>query len=484
MTIDSWIAHHASNQPDKPALIYDDQIISYDQMEAQITARLGLFEAHQIQAGDRVAFWGLNHPEVFFLLFACARIGALLVPLNWRLAPAELADILADCAPKLLIHDSQFEEHARALTPCTALHIADMPAPDNAMIAGQVAHVPKDAPLLIVYSSGSTGQPKGVVLGQNAIVANATMSIDAHQMTADDIVLNILPTFHVGGLNILPTPAFFLGATVILHKSVDVEACLEDCQRAHLIITVPTILGQMVAHQGWQQIKNSPLRTISIGSTDVPTSLIEAVHETGIPVIQIYGATETAPFAIYQHIDEAFDTIGSIGRQGIACEISIRDSDNMPVMHGKAGEICVKGDNILTGYWQNQPLTDASITDGWFHTGDVAYEDENGLFWFVDRIKHVIISGGENIYPAEIERILRTHPAIEEVAVVGRPDDRWGEVPVCVLVASEAVSPDALRLFLKDRLARYKQPHDYIFTDALPRNAMGKVVASTVRDIL
>ena len=129
MTIDSWIAHHASNQPDKPALIYDDQIISYDQMEAQITARLGLFEAHQIQAGDRVAFWGLNHPEVFFLLFACARIGALLVPLNWRLAPAELADILADCAPKLLIHDSQFEEHARALTPCPALHIADMPAP-------------------------------------------------------------------------------------------------------------------------------------------------------------------------------------------------------------------------------------------------------------------------------------------------------------------------------------------------------------------
>ena len=156
----------------------------------------------------------------------------------------------------------------------------------------------------------------------------------------------------------------------------------------------------------------------------------------------------------------------------------------MPVMHGKAGEICVKGDNILTGYWQNQPLTDASITDGWFHTGDVAYEDENGLFWFVDRIKHVIISGGENIYPAEIERILRTHPAIEEVAVVGRPDDRWGEVPVCVLVASEAVSPDALRLFLKDRLARYKQPHDYIFTDALPRNAMGKVVASTVRNML
>jgi len=484
MTIDSWIAHHARNQPDKPALIYENQTISYAQMAEEIACREKLFEAHKIQAGDRIAFWGLNHPEVFFLLFACARIGAILVPLNWRLAPAELADILADCAPKLLIHDSQFAQLASATATCPTLHLADITQPESAMIASQLAPVPEDAPLLIVYSSGSTGQPKGVVLGQNAIVANAAMSIDAHQMTPDDMVLNILPLFHVGGLNILPTPAFFIGATVILHKMVDAEACLKDCQRAHLMITVPTILGQLITQKSWNSLKHSPLRAISIGSTDVPVSLIEAVHKINIPMIQIYGATETAPFAIYQQIDEAFDTVGSIGRQGIACEISLRDADNIPVAQGESGEICVKGNNILRCYWQNQPLTDAAITDGWFHTGDVAYQDENGLFWFVDRIKHVIISGGENIYPAEIERILRTHPAIKEVAVVGRPDDRWGEVPVCVLVASEAITPDALKLFLKDRLARYKQPHDYIFTDALPRNAMGKVVASTVRDML
>ncbi len=483
MTIDSWITYHASHTPEKTALIYEDEHISYAQMADEIAKCENLFKRHQIQAGDRIAFWGLNHPTVFFLLFACARIGAMLVPVNWRLAPAEIADILTDCAPKLLVHDSQFAELAQTAT-CPAIHLSKIDSETLPQHHEIYAEVTEAAPVLIVYSSGSTGQPKGVVLTQKALIANAEMSIDAHQMQQDDFVLNILPLFHVGGLNILPTPAFSLGATVILHKMVDLDACLRDCQHAHLMITVPTILGQLITHQDWPQIKNSPLRTISIGSTDVPTALIKSVHDRGIPVIQIYGATETAPFAIYQHIDDAFDTVGSIGRQGKSCQISLRNSDNIPVKQGEAGEICVKGDNILHCYWQNQPLTDESITDGWFHTGDVAYEDEYGFFWFVDRIKHVIISGGENIYPAEIERLLRTHPAIIEVAVVGRPDDRWGEVPVAVLATSEQISGDQLGAFLKDKIARYKQPHDYIFTDALPRNAMGKVVASTIKKML
>lgn len=485
MTIDSWITAAAAAHPQKPALHFNHHALSYLELENAVGQYAGLLCHYGVSRGDRVAYLGLNHPDIFILLFACARLGAVLVPVNWRLSQREIAEIISDCTPKLMISDSRFSDIPAETG--TAAHLLsgqlNRQAGDYYYGNGS-SDAGLDDTLLLVYTSGSTGRPKGVMLSQKAIRTNAEMSVNAHQMTAEDNVLCILPLFHVGGLNILATPAFMLGGTVILHENFEPRACLNAFQTAQLVVTVPTILSRLIAEPAWIETDLSGMRAMSVGSTDVPVELIDAVQQRGLPVIQIYGATETAPLAIYQRIEEAFDTVGSIGRQGCACSIEIRDHNGKRLPSGQPGEICIRGDNILSGYWQDEQLSSDAIHQGWFRSGDVGYQDEAGLFWFVDRIKHVIISGGENIYPAEIERVLRSHPDIAEVAVVGMTDTEWGEVPVAVIGSSDISDPEMVNAFLQGRLARYKHPRRIIFMDSLPRNAMGKVVASQLKDVI
>ncbi len=479
MAIDRWISDAASKTPDKPALIFGGTSVTYARLAEEILARARALSGAGVQRGDRVAWYGMNHPEILVLLFACARIGAVLVPLNWRLAEEETVLIIGDCEPKLLIHDQHFSVEARRVTGPRILRVGDE--------IGQPSKGPdgdEDDPLLIVYTSGSTGRPKGVVLTQAALVANALMSVDAHRMTADDIVLNMLPMFHVGGLNIMPTPAFSIGATVVLHEKFDPETACAALQDVNLAIVVPTVLSAIMGTPGWAGADLSSLRALSIGSTDVPVELIDAVHRRGVPMIQIYGATETSPFAIYQRIDEAMTTVGAIGRAGMACSVRLVRQDGTDAPDGEPGEIWIKGRNILKAYWRDEAETGLAIVNGWFRTGDVATRDGDGHYWFADRIKHVIISGGENIYPAELERVLRAHPAIKEVAVVGRPDPRWGEVPVAVIAVRHALADGDVDRAFNGKLARYKHPKDVVVVDALPRNAMGKVVAAEVRKMI
>ncbi len=479
MTIDSWVAAAAALTPRKPAILAGSDSLSYRDLATRIDRRaLGLAGAG-VSRGDRVAWYGMNHPEVFVLLFACARIGAIFVPLNWRMAEGEIATIVADCAPRLLVHDGNFRDESRALPDVPVASVDDpmQPAPPGPQEAGQAA------PVLLVYTSGATGSPKGVLLTQKALACNAAMSIEAHGLQPGSRVLNVLPTFHVGGLNILPVPAFRVGATVVLHERFDPAAACGTLGAVTHAITVPTVLQEIVGDCGWKNTDLSGLRTISIGSTDVPLPLIEAVQSRGLPVIQIYGATETGPLAIYQRVDEAFETTGSIGRAGSKCAVRLV-RDGADAADGMPGEIWVRGDNVMTEYWQNPGLTAEALKDGWFRTGDIARRDGRGFYWFLDRIKHVIISGGENIYPAEIERILRNVPGIAEVAVVGRPDRKWGESPVAVVAADHGMSEDAVLAPLDRRIARYKHPKSVVFVEALPRNAMGKVAVDRVRALI
>ncbi len=480
MTIDRWITDAAARAPGKPALVFGGETLSYADLAARIDARAGALRRAGVGRGDRIAWYGLNHAEVFVLLFACARLGAMLVPLNWRLAEAEVATIVANCAPRCVLHDDHFAEAAGRLGGVQVLHWTDpLPERPEAAVDGD-----EGDPLLLVYTSGSTGLPKGAVLTQKALLANARMSVDCHGLTAEDAVLNALPMFHVGGLNILPTPAFSVGATVHLHARFEPEAVVRDLQHVQHAITVPTVMQAILAADGWAKADLSRLKALSIGSTDVPVALIDAVHGRGVPVVQVYGATETSPFAIYQKVPEAMATVGSLGRVGCACQVRLVRADGSDAPDGTPGEIWVKGDNVLAEYWRDPDLTAASLRDGWFRTGDVATRDADGLYWFADRIKHVVISGGENIYPAEVERVLRTHPGIAEVAVVGWPDPKWGEVPVAVVVAQGDLGAAEVMHHLKDRIARYKQPKDVIFVEALPRNAMGKVVARKVQELI
>jgi len=248
----------------------------------------------------------------------------------------------------------------------------------------------------------------------------------------------------------------------------------------HLINSVPTLLQAMLNSAGWQPQKFNSLRAVSIGSTDVPVSLINRVQKAGFPLIQVYGATETGPVAIYQCIQDA-GKVGTIGKAGSLCEIKLCNEEGKEVSQGESGEILVKGDNILTHYWRNRDASESNIKDGWFHTGDIAHVDSDGYYWFDDRLKHVVISGGENIYPAELERVIREVPGVAEVAVVGRSDERWGEVPVAV-VAGEVEAQAVLDAC--ETLARFKRPKDVIFVESLPRNALGKVQVHQVKVLI
>ena len=501
LTIDNWIRGHARFTPDKPAIRFGDETLSYRRLLAEVDRTSAVLAGtFGLKRGDRIAFYGMNSPEIFTLLFAAARLGLILVPLNWRLAVPELRFIVGDCAPKLLVTDDRFAQQsgeiAQGMRDCRILSIAErhesLPTlrelRENAdePVAAQAGEAATSDPLLIVYTSGTTGAPKGAVLTQDAMRCNALMAQHAYDMTAHDHILNVLPLFHVGGLAIQPLPALSLGATVTLHPKFDAGLTLRSLSEdgITLINTVPTVLQAMVDSPAWPSADLKALRAFSIGSTDVPTGLVETAYARGIPLVQIYGATETGPIAIYQRIEAAFDTVGSIGRTGLCCRTRLVDPDGNDVADGENGEIWVSGENILTHYWNNPTATEANIVDGWFRTGDIARLDEDGNHWFADRIKHVIISGGENIYAAELERILRGHEAIKELAIVGRGDEKWGEVPVAVVVREDpGLSREDVLSAYDGRLARFKHPKDVVFVDALPRNAMGKVLVDKVREL-
>ena len=498
MNIAQWIIAHAQHTPDKTAIHFEGEDISYAELARRVGQSAEALRKHwRVGEGDRVAILAANHPEQIVLLFACAQIGALFVPLNWRLAEPELQHIVNDCEPKVLLYDETYEPMAARLVQgasanCSALSIDNTEsfAQQRKGLSAAVLSRPQEYAendLMIVYTSGTTGSPKGAVLGQGALRCNAQMSQHAYDMNSSDVILNFLPLFHVGGMNIQLTPALSLGATVILQPKFDPRCALEAIEQHKVTLTnsVPTILQALVGHALWQTIDKKSLRTVSIGSTDVPTQLIEAVHNSGVPVIQIYGATETAPIALYQRAELAFETVGAIGFAGVSCAVRLVDETGQDVPLGEHGEIWVTGENVLKRYWNNPEATDMALVDGWFRTGDVARRDERGLHWFSDRLKHVVISGGENIYPAEIERVLRAQEAVLEVAVVGHPHPRWGEVPVAVVAArDESVTEQELLSCFDGQLARFKHPRHVLFCEALPRNAMAKVILADVQQLV
>jgi fatty-acyl-CoA synthase len=292
-------------------------------------------------------------------------------------------------------------------------------------------------------------------------------------------VLTVLPLFHVGGLNIQTTPALQLGATVTLHARFAPGATLDAiaADRPSLIVLVPTTIQALVEHPGWTETDVSSLRAVATGSTQVPQPLVDAVTARGVPLLQVYGSTETSPIAVYTRLGGDLSRDGSAGLPGLACEARIVDDAGREVPHGARGEVVVRGPNVLSEYWGNTAATAEALREGWFHTGDIGTRDADGYFYIHDRKNNVIISGAENIYPAEIERVLADHPAVAEVAVVGRPDPRWQEVPVAHVVprAGAAADAEVLKRHVAAHLARFKVPREIIFVDSLPRNALGKV---------
>jgi fatty-acyl-CoA synthase len=345
-----------------------------------------------------------------------------------------------------------------------------------------------DSPVLIVYTSGTTGRPKGAVLTQGALIWNAVNSALMHGLGGSDHVLTTLPLFHVGGLNIQTLPALLAGGRVTLHRRFDPAATLAAiaAERPNLTVLVPAQIAALIAHPDWAMTDLSSLRMVTTGSMIVPVPLIEAFHARGVPVVQVYGSTETAPIAIYLQREDHARKIGSCGRPGPHCVASIVGRDGGDVAPGERGEILLRGPNLMREYWRNPGATETAFAGGWFHTGDIGHQDEDGYFFIDERKSDLIISGGENIYPAELEAILAEEKRIAEAVVVGRPDARWGEVPVAYVVPrpGEAITPAEILGLFAGRLARFKHPHAAIVTDALPKNALGKVLRYQLRESL
>jgi len=496
LPVGRWAQAHAA-ATGAVALHYEGEVLGYRELAADVE-RLAHWLARTLPAGARVAWLTHNVPEQITAVLACARAGCTLLPLNWRLTSREIEEMLADAAPSLLVVDRHcaplYTSSMRAFSAGRVLSLRDPASPFPDLRATWRAIGPErdlpavtpDAPLLLVYTSGTTGRAKGSVLTQRAIAANAANSHAMHAMEARDRVLTTLPLFHVGGLNIQTLPAIACGATVLLHPRFDADATLAAIvqSRPSLTVQVPATLQALLAHPQWATTPLASLRTIATGSTDVPVALIEAVHARGVPVIQVYGATETAPIAVYQRLDEAYATVGSIGRPAPDTEIRLVDAQGRDVDVDEPGEILVRGAQVASGYWRDAQATAEAFDDGWFHSGDIATRDAAGRYWFRDRIKNVIISGGENVYPAEIERVARREPTLADCAVVGRPDARWGQVPVLFAVPRRGgLDRAALQAGFAAALARYKHPRAIVEVDALPRTALGKIDVGTLRGL-
>jgi fatty-acyl-CoA synthase len=495
MDLAELIDRNAAFAPDKPAIHFADSTLSYAAFAQRIAAAARALKSQLgVGRGDRVAILSLNHPDYLVLLYACARLGAMLVPLNWRLAVPEQVFILHDASVKALVVENEFAaviEPLKAALPDVRIIGLDFAPSFDELLAsgsgdGRNPHVDLSAPLLIVYTSGTTGRPKGAVLRQEALLWNAVMSQHMHDMTAQDHILTVLPLFHVGGLNIQTTPALQLGATVTLHPRFTPEATLDALatDRPTLTVLVPATMQAVIEHPRWPATDITSLRALTTGSTQVPQNLVDAFTGRGVPVLQVYGSTETSPVSVYTRMN-GDQRAGSTGLPGLVCEARVVDNNDNEVAPGVAGEVVVRGPNVFFEYWGNAAATAETLREGWYHSGDIGTRDADGHFFIHERKKNMIISGGENIYPAEVERVLIAHPNVAEAAVIGRPDPKWQEVPVAYVVrrAGCAIDARALEAHLLTQLARFKVPREYVFVDALPRNAMGKVQHFRLREM-
>ena len=490
----NWFRQRAERTPERAALEFEGGRWTYEQMQQEIEGCAARLQALGVARGDRVAFLGLNQPMFFFAMFAAARLGAIFVPLNFRLTGPELAFMLNDCTAKVLIVDAQLHPVIAAvrddLKTVTALLAAEEPEAwvSGSLPATEHVAVGEDDVAMIMYTSGTTGRPKGAMLTHGNFWWNNTNALHAIDFAQDDVTLVAAPVFHIGGLNVTTLVTLQKGGLVVLQRAFDPGKALADIM-AHRVTTmfgVPAMFQFMAQHPTFEASDLSTVRVLVVGGAPCPEPVLKAYLARNVQMQQGYGLTETAPMVSFLAPEFALSKVGSSGKPALFVEVKLVDGKGHQVVEpGAKGEVLVRGPNITTGYWNLLEATRAAIDEeGWFRTGDVAYLDEEGFVYICDRVKDMIISGGENVYPAEIESGLMRHPAIAEVAVIGEPDEKWGErvVAVAVLKPGHNLTIEELRTFAGEFLARYKLPSRLALVATLPRNATGKLLKYQLRE--
>jgi fatty-acyl-CoA synthase len=482
-TLGRWLDDRARNTPARVAIDAIGALVTYEELHARSRRMAAALAARGVLHGDRVATLTPNSPDHVALLFACARLGLALQPLNWRLLAPEIRYQLDDAEPALLVVDpvhAALADEAGGTMPRVTFAELDAPGdvPD--------VDVHDDDPLLLAYTSGTTGKPKGAVLThRNCFWTN--LSFDRTSgIGDDDVVLQVLPQFHAGGWNVQPLLAWWKGATVVLEPSFDPARALRliESKRVTTMMGVPATYLFMAEQPEFGTRDLSSLRLAVVGGAPMPESLLETWQARGVGIVQGYGLTEAAPNVLCLQQEDSARKLGFAGKPYPHVDVALRDPDSGELVAGAAtGELVVRGPNVFAGYWRDAEATAAAFADGWLLTGDLAERDDEGYYRIVGRLKDLVISGGENVYPAEIEDVLNAHPAISEAAVVGVPDERWGEVCVAfvVLRADREMDEAAVLDWCGARLARFKVPKAVRFVDALPRSAMDKVLKDELR---
>jgi fatty-acyl-CoA synthase len=456
-TLDHWIRDRARTTPERAAIDYGDAITTYAELDARSEEI-----ARDLAHGEVVSTLTGNSPEHVALFFACAKAGAILHPVSWRLAPAEIAYQLDDAGSSRFVVEDEY----RALGDA-ALQLVKV---SGASKVSETSRPSDDDGLLLIYTSGTTGKPKGALLTHaNCFWTNLSFDL-ATGVGGDDVVLACLPQFHCGGWNVQPLLAWWKGATVVIERSFDAGRALELIERKRVttMMGVPANYLFMAQHPGFASADLSSLRRCVVGGAPMPVPLLEEWRERGVEIVQGYGLTEAAPNVLCLPPEDAMRKLGSAGKPYPYVEVDV----------GEGGELLVRGPNVFPGYWRNPEATAEALRDGWLHTGDVVERDDEGYFYVRGRLKEMFISGGENVYPAEVESVLHEHPRVLDAAVVGVPDERWGEVGAAYVVLDGAVDEAELLELCRARLARFKVPKSVHVVDELPRNSLGKIQKS------
>jgi len=498
-----WIKRHAERTPDKLALVdaATGQQWTYAEFNGR-SNRLASFLKNElnIKQGDRVSILAQNCADYFVALFACSKIGAILNTLNWRLAVPELAYILNDCTPRVIIYEPEFETAVSQLLPQTTIEtticmgetvLTDSWTYESALEAGspdnfEGPRLSYDETWAILYTSGTTGRPKGAQVTYGNFFYNAVGMGRAIDLTSQDVNLNVLPTFHAGGLGLYAGPIFHAGGTLVSMCAFDPGRLLTLINKwqVSVMLLVPAIYLALSQIHEFNKHDLSNVRHWGSGGSSLPPNLVHEFAEKGIIIQQGFGMTETGPTVFLIDKENAVRKAGSVGKPVLHTDVSIRDRQGNVLGPDEVGELCIRGGNVTSGYWNRPEATAEALKDGWLHSGDASMMDDEGFYTIVDRWKDMFISGGDNVYPAEVENVIYQHPAVAETAVIGVAHSKWQETGRALIVLKEDQTATEAEIidFCQDKLARYKIPKSVVFLDIpLPRTAAGKVLKRELR---
>ena len=494
-----WIAHFSRRTPDKIAVhdLATERRLSYAQFDARIS-RLAAHLRDQlgVTRGERVAVLALNTSDTLEVQFACFRIGAVFLPLNTRLTVPELQFIVGDASPKVMIHDDDLAEIAltvaRLCGVATALRFGASGSYEAAIAAAapldRADIVTLDDISTIMYTSGTTGQPKGAIITHGMTFWNCVNLGGPAYISPSSVLLTVLPLFHTGGLNCYTNPVLHAGGTALIMRAFDPGMALQlisdPASGINQFFGVPSIYQFMAQHPAFATSDFSRLVICGVGGAPMPVPLLKVWEERGVALQQGYGMTETSPAVLTLDREDAARKAGSSGKPVLHTEVRIVRPDGSDADVGELGELWVRGPNVTPGYWNRPDANASSFTDGWLHTGDATRVDADGFYYIVDRWKDMYISGGENVYPAEVESVLHQLTAIAEAAIIGVPNEQWGEVGMAIVAVKpgHALTPEEIHAHCAANLARFKCPKLIEFVDALPRNATGKIHKPTLRE--